>query len=117
MYVLNRLSVQDKVNVECDPGICDGDEVLVGCRDKQYGTIPKEISWLRIESVESLEEQLPRIIKEKYINGFNFCFIKCSNDRNEQPLIFPPLLKCAGSYYTSSHFYRSLPCTVNALRI
>lgn len=126
-----RLNVDDKVSVECDPDICEDDDVLLGCRDAVYGVIPKEKSWLRFESVENLQNRLPNIIKENSLNGMNFCFIKCASDDNQQSLIFPPLLKrlqtssgrdrisvniLVEDAVSRSHFYRSLPKTTDLLR-
>ena len=127
----HRLDFSDGLGIDCDPSICEDDDVLVGCRDAVYGIIPKESSWIRFKSVEILQEQLSKIIKNNSLRGMNFCFIKCANDENEQPLIFPPLLKAPKTSkgrdkinvnvlvedaVSRAHFYRSLPRTANLLR-
>lgn len=127
-----RYSSEEEVDIECNPAGCE-DEVLVGCVDKNYGIIPRdEKYWQTFDSVESLEPNLPRILKQNSINGYNHCFLKCGGDEKNdlQPLIFPPIIKQrrtpGGSAIninilledavSRSHFYRSLPRAVGTLR-
>ncbi|EDO36847.1 predicted protein [Nematostella vectensis] len=125
-----RFSAEDDVSFECDQDSCGDRKVLLGCRDKDYGTVPDKRDWSIFQTVEDLAEELPRLVKQNSKLGFNFCFLKCSGDENEQALIFPPILKHYRKASRDSkinvnilledaisrpHFYRSLPQTVEAL--
>lgn len=132
----SRFSPRDKVSVTCWRDVCSkSSPILLGCSDPEYGIADEEKNWLKFHSVGELEQELPGIVTQNSIQGFNSCLLKCKMGRTKvkQALIFPPILKRAAEKTTRSakkinvnivledsvsrsHFYRSMPRTAQSLR-
>ena len=132
----SRFSPRDKVSVTCWRDVCSkSSPILLGCSDPEYGIVDEEKNWLKFHSVGELEQELPGIVIQNSIQGFNSCLLKCKMGRTKvkQALVFPPILKRAAKRTTHStkkinvnivledsvsrsHFYRSMPRTAQSLR-
>ena len=132
----SRFSPRDKVSVTCWRDVCSkSSPILLGCSDPEYGIVDEEKNWLKFHNVGKLEQELPGIVTQNSIQGFNSCFLKCKmgGTKVKQALIFPPILKRAAKETTRSakkinvnivledsvsrsHFYRSMPRTAQSLR-
>ena len=132
----SRFSPRDKVSVTCWRDVCSkSSPILLGCSDPEYGIVDEEKNWLKFHTVGELEQELPGIVIQNSIQGFNSCFLKCKMGRTKvkQALIFPPILKRAAKKtsrsakkinvnivledsVSRSHFYRSMPRTAQSLR-
>lgn len=132
----SRFSPTDRVTVKCWRDVCSkSSSIYLGCSDQEFGIVDEENNWLKFHSVGELEDELPRIISQTSIHGFNFCLLRCREGRKrvKQALIFPPILKRATmrtphsnkkinvnivleDSVSRSHFYRSMPRSVQSLR-
>ncbi|CAH3044698.1 unnamed protein product [Porites lobata] len=117
----SRFGPTERVSVTCWRDVCDkSSPVFLGCADPSVG---------------ELEQELPEIVSRTSINGFNFCLLKCKerNKSVKQALIFPPIFRRATTKtdhakrkininivledsVSRSHFYRSMPRSVQSLR-
>ncbi|XP_022806873.1 uncharacterized protein LOC111343937 isoform X1 [Stylophora pistillata] len=131
-----RFSPHDKVLVTCWRDVCSqSSPILLGCSDPEFGTVDKEEAWVKFHSIGELEQELPKIVVQNSLHGFNFCLLKCKIDGRmvKQALIFPPILKhmiqnaprsrkkinvniILEDSVSRSHFYRSMPRSVQSLR-
>ena len=132
----SRFGPTERVSVTCWRDVCDkSSPVFLGCADPRFGIVHNENDWRQFHSVGELEQELPEIVSRTSINGFNFCLLKCKERSKsvKQALIFPPILK-RGTTKTDhanrkininivledsvsrSHFYRSMPRSVQSLR-
>lgn len=132
----SRLSPRDKVSVTCWGDVCSkSSPILLGCPDPEFGIVNEEKNWLPFRSVGDLQQELPGIVTQNSIHGFNACLLKCKMGRTKvkQALIFPPILKRAAKQssrskwkinvnivledsVSRSHFYRSMPRSAQSLR-
>ncbi|KAJ7362121.1 hypothetical protein OS493_013212 [Desmophyllum pertusum] len=133
----SRVSSRDKVSVTCWRDVCSkSSPILLGCSDAEFGIVDEEKNWLKFHSVGELEQELPGIVTQNSINGFNSCLLKCKmgTTKVKQALIFPPILKPAAKKappskikkinvnivledsVSRSHFYRYMPRSVQSLR-
>lgn len=131
-----RFSPKDKVSVTCWRDVCSqSSPILLGCSDPEFGVVDKEEDWVKFHSIGELEQDLPAIVVQNSVQGFNFCLLQCKIDGHmvKQALIFPPILKHAiqnaplskkkinvniilEDSVSRSHFYRSMPRSVQSLR-
>ena len=131
----HRFSVTDRAQVQCHKGICNKKSpVFLGCPDPKFGTIRNKKRWQKFHSIEELENELPNVIVETSWHGFTFCFIKCTQGKDEstQALFFPPVIKRQSNRsrerrninvnivledsISRSQFYRYLPRSVKVLQ-
>ena len=132
----SRFSARDKISVTCWRDVCSkSSPIFLGCSDPEFGIVDEEKNWMKFHSVGELEQELPGIVAQNSVHGFNSCLLKCKMGRTEvkQALIFPPILKRAAKKNPSSkkkinvnivledsvsrsHFYRSMPRSAQSLR-
>lgn len=132
----SRFSPRDKISVTCWKDVCSkSSPISLGCSDPEFGIVDEEKNWVTFRNVGELEQELPGIVVQNSIQGFNSCLLKCKIGRKKvmQALIFPPILKRAEKKtphsrkkinvniiledsVSRSHFYRSMPRSVQSLR-
>lgn len=132
----SRFSAADKVSVTCWRDVCSKSSLIfLGCPDPEFGILDEEKNWLKFHSVGELELELPGIVSQNSVHGFNSCLLKCKMGRTKvkQALIFPPILKRAANKtphsrnkinvnivledsVSRSHFYRSMPRSAQSFR-
>ena len=132
----SRFGPTGRVSVTCWRDVCDkSSPVFLGCADPRFGIVHNENDWRQFHSVGELEQELPEIVSRTSINGFNFCLLKCKERSKsvKQALLFPPIFRRATTKtdhvkrkininivledsVSRSHFYRSMPRSVQSLR-
>ena len=130
-----RFSARDKVDVRCWRDVCIRSPIYLGCFDPKFGTIDDEETWFKFETVGLLELELPAIVTQNSMHGFNYCLLSCREGERKvkQALVFPPILKrvvkrtqrstkkinvniVLEDSVSRSHFYRFMPKSVQSLR-
>ena len=130
----SRFTPTDRVSVKCWRDVCSkSSPIFLGCPDPEFGILEDENNWLQFGSVGELEDELPTIVSQNSINGFNFCLVSCKegSKKIKQVVIFPPILKLRTKKshqsninvnivledsVSRSHFYRSMPRSAQSLR-
>lgn len=130
-----RSSSDMMINARCDLSPCGEHPVHLIPIDNDFGILASMEKWLEFSSAETLENYLPGFVAKHSIFGLQFCYLRCRKPRAKvfikQILSFPPIMGNVTSSYSDdlinfnfinlksvsrSHFYRSLPKTIQTMR-